>query len=217
MSEACPQAHIPPDLENLVQRLLAKEPAMRPKSAEALAGELAHLVEIGVANASGVRFSLARSLPPPPMAGEAGPPSSETLALAGMSGVPGSRLKWPLISVGTALVVVILGIVAFRGAGAAPTPSLAAAPIAPTAAPTAAAHDIPAPPPPESVPDIPTVSADELPRAPAPGAPARPSAGSGGRRPRGPSRGGQAASPGASPPAPGTPAPSGSTGYGYLE
>src|SRR5208283_143103 len=65
MSDVCPDAGIPAEVEVLVERLLAKEPDMRPRSAEALAVELSYLVESGVASASGVRFSLRRSIPPP--------------------------------------------------------------------------------------------------------------------------------------------------------
>jgi serine/threonine-protein kinase len=210
MSEACPEARIPPELENLVQRLLAKEPAMRPRSAEALAGELAHLVESGVANTSGVRFSLARSIPPPPLAVDSSPPSSETMALAGMSGVPRSRLKWPLISAGAALCLVLVAAVAFLAPGApspAP-PSLAASPPVAAAPPV----DIPAPPPSEAVPNIPTVSADQLPRAPVQTS-APTTHGTPPRRPgRPPGRGN-----GATTTPPTTPGPAPSTGYGYLE
>jgi serine/threonine-protein kinase len=87
MSEVAPDTRIAVEVENLVMRVLSKEPEKRPESADALAAELTRLREsVGVT--SGVRSSLTggaeaalgagldlpRSYPPPSPA----PPSSLT-------------------------------------------------------------------------------------------------------------------------------------------
>jgi serine/threonine-protein kinase len=245
MVEACPDAHIPAEVEALVMRLLAKEPAMRPRSAEALAAELTHLVDTGIATASGARFSMARSVPPPPLADGSspgmGPPSSNTLTLAG---VPKRPVRWGVVG-GAAVVLVLLVALTFRpggssgtvavgvGAGGTPHPTTSA----PVAVPVP--EDIP-PPPPSGA--IPTLSADDLPRVtshslhdgPGPGRDGTGHDGTGhdgtgeGARatghkpPHGPGAGHAQTGPGGTSPAgPGNtaPAPSSapSTGYGYLE
>ncbi len=221
MAEACPDAGVPPELEALVHRLLAKEPAMRPKSAEALAVELNHLVDIGIASTSGMRFSVARSIPPPVMLdGQgAGAPSAQTLAAATL--LPRRSLKWGIAGfVATALLATLA--LTFR----APSPSVVP-PIGPAAAGPATASPSPSTtprlpdeiPPPEPTPasTIPTLSADQLPRVTsAPPTPEAPRGG--GRRSRGGSKPPTATAPGS--PTPGatpSPPPVPSTGYGYLE
>jgi serine/threonine-protein kinase len=83
MSEVAPDTRIASDVENLVMRVLSKEPEKRPESADALAAELTRLKEaLGVT--SGIRSSVtggldvplepARSYPAPALA----PPSSLT-------------------------------------------------------------------------------------------------------------------------------------------
>ncbi len=78
--EAAPNAGIPQELENVVMRVLAKEPHQRPASAEALNQELARAVSISAAATSGIRTSLTSAFPPPsssnPLAIPAPPPAS---------------------------------------------------------------------------------------------------------------------------------------------
>ena len=211
MSEACPEAGVPPEIEALVQRLLAKEPAMRPRSAEALAAELSHLVETGIANTSGVRFSVARSMPPPMMLDGQGAvaPSAQTLALAG---VPQRRTRGGLVALGSGLLVLaVVGLAvalsrptAVVTAQGQPSPSTIPVPIPETVPASTTA--------PPTTPSIPTISADELPKAsPLAPDPAKP----GWRRPppRGKNPSTTAVSNGQVPPT----APTSSTGYGYLE
>jgi len=223
MSETCPEAGVPPEIEALVMRLLAKEPAMRPRTAEALAVELNHLVESGVANTSGARFSLARSIPPPMILDGQGarPPSAETLALAGVA--PRRSFKWTAVGLASAALAAILAMTVHSTT----TPQVAG-----TTLPTANVHPestvIPDVPPPPAAPAsaasaspaIPTLSADELPRASALPPPAVGEGPKGAQRRAG--RGGtapKAGSPGAG--AAGNPAPApssaSSAGYGYLE
>ncbi len=225
MSEACAEAGVPPEVEALVFRLLAKEPAMRPKTAEALAAELAHLVETGVASTSGVRFSVPRGGPPAMVLdGRGAPaPSAETLALAGVAHRP---VRWPLIAVACALVVVALA-VGLHSSAPPPATPVAGTPPSQAGAPGGAgapraADDIPAPDPGPTAAPIPTLSADQLPRVtstqptvdPTRQGPRRPP------RPPGAARGpgGQAGPPSTSPgSAPSPASPASSTGYGYLE
>jgi eukaryotic-like serine/threonine-protein kinase len=58
MSEVAPEAQIPPDLEDLVMRLLSKEPEKRPQMADVLIAELTRAKE-SAAGTSGVRSSIA--------------------------------------------------------------------------------------------------------------------------------------------------------------
>ncbi len=60
LSEACPEAGIPPDLERLVMRVLAKDPNERPITADVFSNDLQRVLETAVPSTSGVR----RSLPP---------------------------------------------------------------------------------------------------------------------------------------------------------
>jgi len=225
MEEACPEAGIPPEIEALVQRLLAKEPAMRPRTAEALASELAHLVETGVASTGGARFSMARSMPPPALVDGAaeGPPSSETLSVAG---VPKRAINRRYVGFAAVAIVGVL-VLSFRGVAATPAASpvaqgAQAAAIAPAGdshshPPVAATDDIPPP----QEPVIPTLSADDLPRATSipqqgPGTDGRTGSHHGSR---GTATGGRgtAAGTGAAGHTGPVPSAASSTGYGYLE
>ena len=97
-SEACPEAHIPPDLEAALMRALAKDPKGRPSSAEAMSQELARALDlVSAVTTSGVRISLTGSVrspasnPPParidaieePPAFDHLPPKSRTRLLIG--------------------------------------------------------------------------------------------------------------------------------------
>ncbi|MGO9709960.1 MAG: serine/threonine-protein kinase, partial [Polyangiaceae bacterium] len=66
--EAAPHAGIPQELENVVMRVLAKEPYQRPASAEALSQELARAMNLSSVATSGIRTSSMSSAPPPPLA-----------------------------------------------------------------------------------------------------------------------------------------------------
>lgn len=76
LRDACPEASIPPELEDVVMRTLAKDPTQRPATAEILAGELLAALEAQGAMTSGVRASLTNaagirvpeSIRPPPVA-----------------------------------------------------------------------------------------------------------------------------------------------------
>ncbi|MBL8605905.1 MAG: serine/threonine protein kinase, partial [Myxococcales bacterium] len=65
LSEVCPDAQIPPEVERVVMRTLSKDPNDRPPSAEALSVELARALETTGALTSGVRISV--SQPPQPI------------------------------------------------------------------------------------------------------------------------------------------------------
>ena len=230
MAEVCPEAGIPAEVEALVERLLAKEPDMRPKSAEALAVELSYLVESGVASASGVRFSLRRSIPPPILLDGRGAraPSAETLALAG---IPRRSFKWGFVGFALTVLVALVALVLHARSMFAtePTPvarstissSTPAGPRTPT---SAGAHDdLPAateaPPAPSDA--IPTLSADDLPRAASPQAAGALEGAKAGARhlPHGAAAPRVAAStiPGTAGSAAPAPSSAASTGYGYLE
>jgi serine/threonine protein kinase len=64
--ESAPQANIPPALDEVVMRILAKEPHQRPASAEAMSQELARAMNLS-STTSGMRVSVSSgSTPPPP-------------------------------------------------------------------------------------------------------------------------------------------------------
>ncbi len=68
-SDVCPDAHVPPEVEKLVFRAMAKDPSNRPANADEMAAELMAAYEHSRASASGVRSAAARtsSVRPPPM------------------------------------------------------------------------------------------------------------------------------------------------------
>jgi serine/threonine-protein kinase len=86
MTEVAPDAFIPPEVEQAVQRALAKDPDKRPTNADMMAQELANALEGGGAITSGVRVSLSGpprssrrgSTRPPPM-----PPPEQYSDLSG--------------------------------------------------------------------------------------------------------------------------------------
>jgi serine/threonine-protein kinase len=82
-TEAAPQAAIPQELENVLMRLLAKEPHQRPPSAEALSQELARAMNMSAIATSGIRVSF---LPAPPPSST---PSSGLAVPAGPASTPG--------------------------------------------------------------------------------------------------------------------------------
>jgi serine/threonine-protein kinase len=156
-SEACPEANIPPEVEQLVRRVLAKDPRDRPESAEALAQEINAILELAPAWASGVRASVPRSIPP-----------------ASLPAPPARRS--PLVPLAIAAAA-LLGLAALvfvfvrpgrhdRATAAQIQPATAPPPPAATTAPTAE--------PTTPTTDTPAVPAESLPRARASGAPKAP-------------------------------------------
>ena len=77
-SEACPEACVPRDLEDVLMRALSKHPASRPANAEAMAEELSALLESGLASVNGVRRAARISVAPKSMqtTANAGPGTS---------------------------------------------------------------------------------------------------------------------------------------------
>jgi len=134
--EAAPQANIPPALDELVMRVLSKEPHQRPASAEAMSQELARAMNLS-STTSGVRVSVTGlgSTPPPPGAGVIShpappvavlpippapmsdgylsnlPSSTESLQIA--AGVRASKKKRTLGAVGAVIAIAVLAAIAF--------------------------------------------------------------------------------------------------------
>jgi serine/threonine-protein kinase len=185
-SEACPEAHIPPEIEAIVMRALAKEPSQRPATAEAFAQELARAREMGVAGTSGVRVSAPTagdveavsrgpSVPPPRADDSLDIAAEAALAAATRAYAPSRK---PLVIALVALVgviVLLLGFFALHSPDSAPatTPSsstTASVPLAkpsPTTPATSAAAAASSSPP--------SVDLDSLPRSPPTGHAAGPS------------------------------------------
>ena len=169
MSEVAPDARIPFDVENLVMRVLSKEPEKRPQSADMLTAELSRLRD-GTVLTSGVRASLLggpelplekpSSLPPPP------PPSALTYDTLGVpAGIHGSKRRWKITAsaIGAIALILTIGIVSalHRAPAAVPARADFAAPA--ETAETASARatstaGIPAPTPPPSPPTKPATS-----------------------------------------------------------
>jgi eukaryotic-like serine/threonine-protein kinase len=197
-SEAAPDAHIPPEIEAVVMRALAKEASQRPATAEAFAQELARARDMGAAGTSGVRVSVPSpgdveavtrgpSVPPPP---RPDPRTDDSLDVAAEAALAAATLAYapsrkPLIAalVGlVALLAIVVGFFALRPAATAtamtaPSNSSAAAVAPPSVAASAA------PPPVATQPSAaalasspPSVDLDSLPRSPATGHPAGQSA-----------------------------------------
>jgi eukaryotic-like serine/threonine-protein kinase len=160
MTDVAPDARIAADVENLVMRVLSKEPEGRPESADALTAELARIRENSPI-LSGIRASLApgdiavdtpRSVPPssPP------PPSTLTHDTFSRRIAPLRRSYWGVVFVGALL--------AGAGLAALLVPaaihrfsSAAAAPSSPPSPPSIVASAQPVPRPPAST--FPTVLA----------------------------------------------------------
>jgi len=135
--ESAPQANIPPALDEVVMRILAKEPHQRPASAEAMSQELARAMNLS-STTSGVRVSVASgSTPPPPgvisipqlppIGGAPNfaippapmsdgylsnlPQSTESLQIA--AGVGRSRRKTTIGAIGAVIAIAVIAAVAF--------------------------------------------------------------------------------------------------------
>ncbi len=109
MSEACPEANIPVEIERAVMRAMSKSPADRPVNADEMAAELMRALESASGVTSGVRSALAtgalldgrrvlQSFRPPPPA-----TSDDSLEIAA---VP-KRSTLPLVLVAVGLLLVL--------------------------------------------------------------------------------------------------------------
>jgi tRNA A-37 threonylcarbamoyl transferase component Bud32 len=180
-SEACPEAHIPPEIEAIVMRVLAKEPGQRPATAEAFAQELARAREMGVAGTSGVRVSAPTpgeveavtrgpSVPPPRADDSLDIAAEAALAAATRAYAPSRKPLYVALGVLVGFVLLLVGFLAFRSpAPAEGTSSSTSASVPPTkpppSAPQVASAASAAATVASSVP--PSVDLDSLPRSPA--------------------------------------------------
>ncbi len=208
MSDAAPEANVPLDIESAVMRVLSKDPANRPQTAEAMVAELERAQESALSITSGIRASVTSSVAKQesPEASLAGETLNEVRQLA-----PRSRWLVPAILATVAAVgiaVVVHGVLD-RSAARAEIPQVTIAPQRATAEP---AETTPAAIPSESA----AVTAPKAPEVRAPaqtgqhvaatGGDSRPAASSHRHTPNQPRPAGT--------PAPGA---SASVGYGYLE
>jgi eukaryotic-like serine/threonine-protein kinase len=138
LSDVAPEARIPPDVENLVMRVLSKDPEKRPQTADALIVELTRLKDVSVLT-SGVRTSLSAtgdlgerlrsgSTPPPP------PPSAVTYDTFGAGPETPVRFPRKLFAAGllgaVVLASIVVGATMHWGVVSAAAPRPAAAPAA---------------------------------------------------------------------------------------
>ncbi len=144
ISEVAPDARIPADVEDLVMRVLSKDPEKRPQTAEAMAAELTRIRDGAVAT-SGVRSSVDTGPDSASVRSRSFPPSStrpngvtyDTLSVA--AGLPSSSRRWVVLAVAlglaglAAIAVFLLG--GFRQTSA-PTLSWKASPDIPSASPS---------------------------------------------------------------------------------
>jgi serine/threonine-protein kinase len=160
-NEACPEAGVPKELEDVVMRTLAKEPHDRPSSAEVLAGQLLAALETQGALSSGVRASITNA------AGIRVPDSMRPPATSLPIAAP--RSKAPIIVLAAAVLLLVAGASVYLGMrGATSNPSKGAA--------TASASAIAAPAPTSTGPtsgttvapatnEPPTMTPESLPKA----------------------------------------------------
>jgi serine/threonine-protein kinase len=103
-ADVCPDARVPPEVEAVVLRALAKDPDKRPSTADVMGQELTAALEASRAATSGVRASLSNaanmmlpaSLPPPPARS-----ADDSLEVSAVATV---RPKWPWAIAAVALV-----------------------------------------------------------------------------------------------------------------
>ncbi|MBL8621043.1 MAG: serine/threonine protein kinase [Myxococcales bacterium] len=137
-------AAVPPSLDGLIARCLAKDPAARPPTADALAAELA-AIEAELAGAPRPQHAATQSVPALPIARADDDPLDD----AGDDVPPRSRaLAWALAAA-VVVTAVVVGVAMSRGrrppAVAAALDAAAAAPAVDAAAPVDAGVDAPTP------------------------------------------------------------------------
>jgi eukaryotic-like serine/threonine-protein kinase len=217
--EVAPDAHIPPEIETAVMRVLSKDPAHRPESADAMAAELGRALESSLSATSGVRASISSAFEAK-AAPLTTPTAEATLddAQASLSLPKRSRTRWVVgaVAVSILAIAILASWTVGRGRGAASVdlppapvavPAIKPVETAPAAPPTPveAAPIVTSIKPSEPHPPSPTVSHPVTSGEARPAASARHRATGGASRPPGPSAGAAA------------PASTGSVGYGYLE
>jgi len=173
MGEVAPDARIPPDVESVVMRVLAKEPEKRPDRAEAFASELAR-VRASAAGTSGVRATLesghevlvgkAASIPPSPETADA--LASETLSAPAETARTSRRWAVP-VAAAVVLALVALGVAVLGPRGRPTAPS--SPPLAAPAAPIPTSVDLPAGPSTSPAPGVAEAATTAAPPAVSPG------------------------------------------------
>ncbi len=223
MTEVAPDANIPPEIEGAVMRVLSKDPANRPQTADAMSAELERVQESALSITSGIRVSVSGTTEAVPESARAAANAlaNETLNDARVvMPRPGGRWVVPAILATVAAVgiaVVTMGVVDRHEARAVipqvtmtpapatpptPEPASTASSIASTLPATTTAEVAPSVAPRASDVHPPTPTAPRLVATPGE---VRPAASH--RHPVGPSR----------PPGTAAPGASSSVGYGYLE
>ncbi|WP_394839694.1 serine/threonine protein kinase [Pendulispora rubella] len=137
LREVAPDAGIPPEIDAAVMRVLAKSPADRPATADAMANELARALESAnpaAASSSGVQQVSLASVSVPTMAGSA----DDSLGIAGVSASHDRRRTsrgfiGGLIALLTLAVLVVVMFVRARNADTATKATNAVGPAVPTA------------------------------------------------------------------------------------
>ena len=151
-NEACPEACVPKELEDVVMRSLAKDPKDRQRSADIFAGELLTALEAQGALTSGVRSSVTNaagirvpdSMRPPPVPLPKPKAKVPPFVLAGLL---------VLVLVAVAIAGVILGMRGATKPAIRATPAITTGPAATGTSATTTTSDLP------------TVTPDSLPRA----------------------------------------------------
>lgn len=117
-SDVCPDAHIPTEVEKVVFRTMAKDPANRPANADEMAQEIVAAFEHSRASASGVRSAAVRSgsVRPPPMGtsmapgAPAQPEAADSLEVRSVS--PAKQLPKSFVALAAAVGVIAVVVVA---------------------------------------------------------------------------------------------------------
>jgi serine/threonine protein kinase len=210
MSEVASDANIPPEIEGAVMRVLSKDPANRPQTADAMSAELERAQETALSITSGIRASLSG----PPEALQETPAAAANETLSDARGIPSrSGRRWVVPAILGAVAAIGIVVVAMsvldRNAARAVIPrvTMSPSPALPSAVDSASAPVTvePATPATTKTPDVHPSGPTGPHMAAAAGEP-RPAASSR-HHTVGPAR----------PPGAPTPGASASVGYGYLE